>query len=262
MEKFNVFIKSNEPLDQEQADWMLANIGNLNPDIRDAGIFEGWYQLLKEKRIPNQLKVYLLEQSLTQDFLFKAINEKPSDAVFTRSFTSLLLKLLLSDHYQTNWLSQKQEQQLLNKSLDYFLRESDNRGFVEEKGWAHAFAHGADLLERLIASTYFGPAEMEKMLQGIKRALVTIENFLYGEENRLVKPYIALLSTKQLSDEASAAWLSTLGKAVMEKEFNLCYTKFCMILSFELKCKEMKNPLTQQKIAELMRAFYQKYATL
>ncbi len=37
-----------------------------------------------------------------------------------------------------------------NRSVDYILREKDYQGFVEGKGWAHAVAHGADLLTSVV----------------------------------------------------------------------------------------------------------------
>ncbi|WZU03169.1 DUF2785 domain-containing protein [Erysipelothrix sp. D19-032] len=52
--------------------------------------------------------------------------------------------------------------------------ENDNRGFVEEKGWAHAFAHGADLIASASRSVYFQEIEVVQCLEATRRALVDV----------------------------------------------------------------------------------------
>ncbi|MDO7205813.1 DUF2785 domain-containing protein [Paraclostridium bifermentans] len=58
---------------------------------------------------------------------------------------------------------------------------------VDEKGWAHAFAHGADLLETISKSIYLTSDNVTRVLNCISRALIDIENFLFGEESRIAR---------------------------------------------------------------------------
>ena len=37
----------------------------------------------------------------------------------------------------------------VHKVIHYMMEEKDTRGFIQEKGWAHAIAHGADALDAL-----------------------------------------------------------------------------------------------------------------
>ena len=49
----------------------------------------------------------------------------------------------------------------------WLLREVDLRGFVPGKGWAHAVAHGADVLKTLAESPHLSAPELTVLLDVI-----------------------------------------------------------------------------------------------
>ena len=71
--------------------------------------------------------------------------------------------------------------------MAWFLAERDLRGWVPERGWVHAGAHGADLLGTLAASRYLGSEELRVLLDVIaERLLIPTEHrFAAGEDDRL-----------------------------------------------------------------------------
>lgn len=258
---FKEFLASDQLLSKEWAEWMLSHIGDLDPDLRDEGICIGWCRLFEEERIPLSIREELLAQVLNRKLLFIDIYQETGDGVFVRSFTSLFLTLILHFQKRDQWPESVQQRQIIEAALAYYQQEKDNRGLVPEAGWAHAFAHGADLLEAVVLSPAFEKQDIARVLKGLKRGLVEVEDFLYGEEDRMVKPYLALLTSGQLTDVESGEWLQILQTAVesRENDFNLCYTKFCMCLSFALICQDLNFPVTQAQIMTAMKQFYQKY---
>lgn len=258
---FKEFLASNQMLSKEWGEWMLSHIGDLDPDLRDEGIYSGWCRLFEERRIPLSLRKELLAQVLNDELLFTDIDQRKGNGVFIRSFTSLFLTVVLRFQKRDGWPDASEQRQIIEAAILYYQQEKDNRGFVSEYGWAHAFAHGADLLQAAVLSPAFEKQDIAGVLKGLKRGLVEVEDFLFGEEDRMVKPYLALLTSGQLTDVESGEWLQVLQAAVesRENDFNLCYTKFCMCLSFELVCQDLIFPVTQAQITTAMKQFYQKY---
>lgn len=227
-------INAQVPLSDETLSLMLDHIGSLSPDLRDLTIYSGWCKLFSGKLLSLHQKELILDYVLKHELLFFNINEKQSDAVFTRSFSSLLLVILLEDHYQYPWLSKIQETTLIQDTLRYMSLEKDTRGLVESKGWAHAFAHGADLLKTASKSESFGDKEVSQTLAILKRILIDIDDFLYDEEGRLALASTTMLRLRKLESARLIDWLT----AHHPSSFNITWRNYLMTLYFNLKFKD------------------------
>ncbi|MCR8746849.1 DUF2785 domain-containing protein [Romboutsia lituseburensis] len=250
-------LNSEKVASDELIELMLKNIGSLCPELRDNTIYIGWVNLEESNKISTKQKLWLIDGILSRNLLFYGIKEQYSDEVFTRSFVSLLLVVLLESHFKNRYIDAETEKEIIKLSIEYMETEKDNRGFVDEKGWAHAFAHGADLLETISKSIYLTPDSATRVLNCISRALINIENFLFGEESRIDKVIISLIKYNKLTQSKLNSWIESNNVSLMEsKSFNLCWVKFLMSLSYMLKFEDIEFEETQMLITEYLKFFY------
>lgn len=232
----------------ELIELMLKNIGSPSPKLRDNIIYIGWVNLVESHKISSK------------NLLFYGIEEECSDKVFTRSFVSLLLVVLLESHFKNSYIDTETEKEIIKLSIEYMETEKDNRGLVDEKGWAHAFAHGADLLETISKSIYLTSDNVTRVLNCISRALIDIENFLFGEESRITKVIISLIKSNKLDQSRLNSWVKSNNETLMEStSFNLCWIKFLMSLSYMLKFENIEFEETQILITEYLKFFYETF---
>jgi hypothetical protein len=84
---------------------MMEHIGSTDPELRDKLIYSSFFRLIN--KLNHEKLIELLELSLSDSFLFKGIGENGTDTVFTRSFTSLLIALILYRDNQDDFLPQR-----------------------------------------------------------------------------------------------------------------------------------------------------------
>lgn len=262
-EKIMNGLNSGKIVSNELIELMLKNIGSISPELRDNTIYIGWVNLVESNQISTKQKLWLIDEVLSKNLLFYGIEEEYSDKVFTRSFTSLLLVVLLENQFKNKYIDVETEKEIIKLSIEYMENEKDNRGLVEEKGWAHAFAHGADLLETISKSTYLTPDSVIRVLNCISRALIDIENFLFGEESRIAKVIISLIKYNKLTQSKLNSWIESNNKIVeASKSFNLCWVKFLMALSYMLKFEDIEFKETQIVITKYLKNFYDTFGII
>lgn len=195
---------------QELTPELMAYLGSTDPELRDdfaypildAWLHRGVYSD-EEKR---DMMARLAEN------LMNGIGETGGDLVFLRTFSVLMLAELAHEDNLRPWLEEAEVRQLLELALVYLEAERDLRGWVPEKGWAHAPAHTADLLFVLARNRYLGAADLERLLLAIQtKALDPLAlPYLYDEDERLAQPVVAALRRGLLSAEFLVSWLDGL----------------------------------------------------
>jgi hypothetical protein len=127
--------------------------------------------------------------------LEKGIGETNTDSVFLRTFSVLLLAEIVYNDNKKPLLDKAQAGTILAKALTYLKAENDPRGYVPVKGWAHALAHTADLLQELGKSRLLEVRDLENILQGIAAKLIHSTNWIYfnNEDDRLANAVTAIL---------------------------------------------------------------------
>lgn len=173
---------------------MLDYIGSTDSELRDSLIYPCFTNLIINGHFPHAELNRILTVCLDDHHLFCKINQQDEDAVFTRSFSSLSLAVLLFVNRQKPFISDEEMDQITNKMIHYVKMEEDVRGFVEGKGWAHSIAHIADALDELVKQ----PQLKENRLEDI--ALLILDKmcfdkayFLFEEDERMVIPLVSLL---------------------------------------------------------------------
>ena len=77
---------------------MLENIGSIDPDLRDELIYGSFHIMFLKTNVLNDYFRDILNVCTNNDHLFYKIGEQNSDSVFTRSFSVLLIPLILYKH--------------------------------------------------------------------------------------------------------------------------------------------------------------------
>ncbi|MDO3410821.1 DUF2785 domain-containing protein [Saccharibacillus sp. CPCC 101409] len=194
---------------------MLEHIGDPDPELRDELIYGSFSDWIQAGALGAQQLLMLANAALDERHLFYRIGENGSDSVFTRSFSVLLLPLILSADRAAPFLADRDWRRLLEAALRYAAQERDVRGPVPEggKGWAHAAAHTGDALEDLAQSPQAGPAERLNILEALRLRLRSADRvFVFDEDERLAAAAETALTRGGLEPGAFDAWLQRLGE--------------------------------------------------
>ena len=189
---------------------MMHEIGNTDTELRDELIYSIMNHWIINNKITTDKLKELLAISMDDKHLFFKIGEMNTDSVFTRSFSILLIPLILTNNRQHKFISESEIKNIYMKVADYFIREKDLRGYVKEKGWAHSVAHAADALDDLALCAKIGYKELLYILDIIK-SKVCINNYIYinKEDERLVTAIISIFNRKIITNEEFCEWIKS-----------------------------------------------------
>ncbi len=188
---------------------MLNHIGSTDSYLRDELIYSAFgtwilrYNALSPEQLRSLLPIILDEQHM----LYK-IGEQDTDSVFTRSFSVLVLPLLLITHRSQPLFSTPEIDQIKKQLLYYLENEKDRRGYVRDKGWAHAIAHAADALDDLAQCTEMNRLELVEVLGAIRK-VICVESICYVhlEDERMVTAVIAILRRNLVAGVEITQWI-------------------------------------------------------
>jgi hypothetical protein len=188
------------PLTEE----LFSYIESIDPDLRDTIAYETFANWLeKDFYKPDQVRGYIMRLIVN---LQNGLGERDTDSVFGRSFSALLLAEIVHHNNKEPFLDRDETSNILARALDYLEQEKDPRGYVPEKGWAHALAHTSDLLFVLAQNQLMAREDLERILQGIAFKLVAPTDWVYihGEDDRLARAVIAIYQRNLASQD----WLA------------------------------------------------------
>ncbi|WP_232696845.1 DUF2785 domain-containing protein [Brevibacillus daliensis] len=218
------------------------NIGSVDPELRDDYIYSilaKWF--LHGVFNPDEMR-QMGRLMLDEDHLFYQIGESDTDSVFTRSFSMLILTLVLSVHRERPFLSHHEIHSMKEKVFDYLRREKDLRGYIEEKGWAHATAHAADMLDELAQCLELQSADLIAILNLIQESVQEERMvFSYEEDERLTTAAIQIMERNLLSKEQIIQWVLSFyeqlsangGIEAYRKKINTKHFVRCMFFRLE-----------------------------
>jgi len=200
---------------------MFEFIGSTDPELRDRLIYVAFYYFIAKYRYfsKENMKKHL-KTALDNHHLFYGLGEKNTDTVFTRTFSALVVALLVWVHNDDHFLSKEEVIDVKNKCCDYYLKEIDHRGFVPEKGWAHSAAHGADIFEELSNAKELNAEDFKDILNCIKNKIVIDEYaFIDLEDERMVTPLINLLKREDLEKSLLINWIKEFESIEYKNDF-------------------------------------------
>lgn len=143
------------------------------------------------------------------------LGERGTDTVFRRSFSALILAEIITRDNEAGLLPPETLLRWGDRVFGWLVRERDLRGFVPGKGWAHAVAHGADVLGALATSEAMGRLELTVLLDVVADRLVsrTEDRFVHGEDDRLALATMTVLRRNVLGLEVLEPWLARVAEA-------------------------------------------------
>lgn len=187
---------------------MLEQIGSTDAELRDDLIYStlaNW--ILNGVLTPEEL-VRIVPIILDDRHLFYQIGENGEDSVFTRSFSVLIVPLLLIAHRNHPFLTEEQVSTIKEAVFHYVLAEKDLRGFVGDKGWAHAIAHAADALDDLALCSELSNDDLMKILSLVQLKISAKERvFTDDEDERMVTAIISVWQRNMVSIEEISHWV-------------------------------------------------------
>ena len=115
------------------------------------------------------------------------LGEQDTDSVFRRAFSVLVLAECVDRDNEQGLVPASKLLEWGDNIATWYLRERDVRGYVPEKGWAHAVAHGADAIGVLARSPHVGRNELTVLLDVIgDRVLAPADvPYAHGEPDRM-----------------------------------------------------------------------------
>lgn len=217
---------------------MVEYIGSPDPELRDKLIYTSFFYLIMDDYLTYAQMEKLIKTCLDDHHLFLNISLTTDDSVFTRAFSSLVIALILGKDRDARFLPEDLVIRAIDSSILYLQKEQDLRGYVEEKGWAHSIAHGADLLDEAIKHPLFEMNLAEKCLDAIGDCLFKGTVYIDDEDQRLIFPITALLD-RNMSERILEKWIENmsinLSKLRNPKEFSLRFYRTRTSLSNFLK---------------------------
>ncbi|MGD7044809.1 DUF2785 domain-containing protein [Jeotgalibacillus proteolyticus] len=173
---------------------MLEHIGSTDAELRDQLIYTSFYRLIIES---NHLESELLKELLNaclSELIFKGIGEEETDTVFTRAFSTLLIALILYRDHQENFLSSSTVATIKENLISYINLETDLRGYIAGKGWAHSVAHVADAFGGLVKNPKLNTDCYPEILRTLwNKILISKTVYVHDEEERLLIPILEML---------------------------------------------------------------------
>src|SRR5436305_3940913 len=145
-----------QALTQELISFLGSTDGELRDDIAYSTLAH-W--ILQGRYTAAELRS--LTRELTRN-LTAGIGREGDDLVFLRSFSALVLAVVVGQDNKEPFFEESQVTRLLKETLGFLAAEKDLRGFVPEKGWAHAIAHTSDLLALLARNRFTGANELRQ----------------------------------------------------------------------------------------------------
>lgn len=140
------------------------------------------------------------------------LGERETDSVFRRSFSALVLGECIARDNERPLVPGNKVLEWGDRLATWLLRERDLRGFVPDKGWAHAVAHGADALGTLAQSPHVATNELTVVLDVLAdRVLLPVDQlFSSGEPDRLAAATMCVLRRNIVSLRVIEPWIARL----------------------------------------------------
>lgn len=204
-------LPTDRPLDDLTAE-LTTMLGSTEAEVRDGTAFPTLATWI-ERGVYDDLLAGLGDGMVAG--LSVGLGETGTDTVFRRSFSALILAACLERDTVQHLLPGGKILEWGDRAVTWFLAEKDTRGFVTVKGWAHAIAHGADLLGALGESPHLAGAEHAMLLDILAERLLqqTDEPLAAGEPDRIAAAVMQILRRNTLGTDALEPWVHRLGAA-------------------------------------------------
>lgn len=222
---------------------MLKHIGTTDGSLRDDLIYDIFSKWVNQNRFSTQQLQTFLTICIDNQHLMKCIGAKNDDTVFARTFSALIIALILYSHNQNPFLPEHVIVETKNIIIEYYTKEIDLRGYIDNKGWAHSAAHGADVIDELAQSTVLGKEDLQKLLTTLKLKICHGKYvYIDGEPDRISVAARSILMRNEIDKDDIVLWLESFKKnnltsdsSIEQYHQKINITNFLKSLYFVLK---------------------------
>jgi Protein of unknown function (DUF2785) len=195
-------------------DELAGLLSSPDPELRDDIAYSTLTSWIYQQKIVTAGALRPLIDRLLAN-LTRGVGERDTDGVFGRSFSALVLSVVVARDNADPVLDAAAWQRIDAAALAYLAAEQDLRGYDAGKGWMHSAAHTADLLKFLGRSRYLDVAGQRQILDGISNKLTSASVvFTHGEDERLARAVLSLIARADFDGTQFAAWLQRTAPAV------------------------------------------------
>lgn len=140
------------------------------------------------------------------------------DTVLRRSFSALLLAEVIARDNVEHLLAADDVMRWGDRATSWYLREQDLRGYVPGRGWAHAVAHGADVVGQLARSRHLASMEQTALLDVVADRLLatTTHVWRHAEDDRLAYAVMVIVHRGDVEVDALESWVRRLGAGIRQ----------------------------------------------
>jgi hypothetical protein len=149
--------------------------------------------------------------------LTRGIGERDTNTVFGRSFSALVLSVVIARDNVDPVLDAAAWHAIESAAFAYLSAEQDLRGYDPDTGWMHSAAHTADLLKFLARSRYVDAPGQRRYLDAIADKLTSASVvFTHGEDERFARAVLSLVARADFDAAQFDGWLQRTRPAVPE----------------------------------------------
>jgi hypothetical protein len=179
-----------------------------NPELRDEIAYSTLTAWIYQKQILDGESVRRLTDVWLHN-LEAGIGERGTDSVFRRSFSALMLSVVVARDNAKPFLTEDDIRRIETAALKYLEAEQDVRGYDSEKGWIHSAAHTADLLKFVARNRHLEPSGQPRLLEAIAKKLsMAPVVFFNGEDERIARAVLSVINRSDFDRAGFAAWVS------------------------------------------------------
>jgi hypothetical protein len=181
-----------------------ACLASPDPFLRDGVAFEALSHLLRTRQLDVATQTTLINDVLPR-------LESNDRRGFEAPFAALVLSELVRAERLNPHFTDDMRADVLERSLAYFTRVRDYRGYDAREGWRHGVAHGADLMLQLSVSHNTGRDDLIRIRDAIATQIAPEGHFyIYGESERLARPILFMAQRGLITEAEWTAWFATL----------------------------------------------------
>lgn len=186
---------------------MMDFLGDPDPEFRDDLILSNLSNWIVGEILSKEEVKQLLFIALDENHLFKGLGHQ-DDTVFCRTFSVLVIALAIYRHRTDGFLTVTELKETLHKVLTFYHEDKDVRGYIDEKGWAHGAAHGADALDEIARCPELEKEDLLLILKAIHHKVsMSGYGYIHFEEERMITAVKAVLERDEIAQEQLSSWI-------------------------------------------------------
>ena len=188
---------------------IAERLASPDPEWRDTIAYNTLASWIYQQRLLDAAELRALTARLTTN-LQVHVGSTDTDDVFRRSFSALVLSVIVARDNDAPVLESADIRPTLDAALGYLAAEQDVRGYVPVKGWAHSAAHTADLLKFLARNRFVTPADHARILTALTHKLTTTPAvFVFGEDERMARAVLSVVKRADFDADGFRAWIAS-----------------------------------------------------